>query len=70
MVLIGTYPSKPKDVPGIGYVAGNECVAQVVQVGSNVRDVSVGDWVIPGKAGVFGMVYFISIHFGNSCKIY
>jgi trans-2-enoyl-CoA reductase len=49
----GTYPSRPVFVEGIGAIAGNEGVAEVVEVGNRVtqqRDLKVGDWVIPANA--------------------
>lgn len=40
----GVYPVKPESFPAI---AGNEGVAEVIRVGSNVKNVKVGDKVIP-----------------------
>lgn len=44
----GTYAILP-DLPAVG---GNEGVAEVVEVGSQVKSLKVGDWVIPKDAGV------------------
>ncbi len=43
----GTY-GKKVNFPA---VAGNEGVAKILEVGSNVKNVAVGDWVIPVKSG-------------------
>uniref|UniRef100_A0A8B9JHP2 Enoyl-[acyl-carrier-protein] reductase, mitochondrial n=2 Tax=Astyanax mexicanus TaxID=7994 RepID=A0A8B9JHP2_ASTMX len=47
-MIQGTYAVLP-DLPAVG---GNEGVGQVVEVGSNVKTVKVGDWVIPKDAGL------------------
>lgn len=47
-MIQGTYAILP-DLPAVG---GNEGVGQVVEVGSNVKTVKVGDWVIPKDAGL------------------
>lgn len=44
----GTYAILP-DLPAVG---GNEGVAQVVEVGSQVKSLKIGDWVIPRDAGL------------------
>ncbi|XP_030637837.1 enoyl-[acyl-carrier-protein] reductase, mitochondrial isoform X2 [Chanos chanos] len=44
----GTYAILP-DLPAVG---GNEGVGKVVEVGSEVRRLKVGDWVIPKDAGL------------------
>lgn len=44
----GTYAILP-DLPAVG---GNEGVGQVLEVGSQVQTVRVGDWVIPKDAGL------------------
>lgn len=44
----GTYAILP-DLPAVG---GNEGVAQVVEVGSQVKSLKTGDWVIPKDAGL------------------
>ncbi|KAM4601479.1 enoyl-[acyl-carrier-protein] reductase, mitochondrial [Polymixia lowei] len=44
----GTYAILP-DLPAVG---GNEGVAQVVEVGSQVKSLKTGDWVIPRDAGL------------------
>ncbi|XP_067366659.1 enoyl-[acyl-carrier-protein] reductase, mitochondrial isoform X3 [Channa argus] len=49
-VFAGTYAILP-DLPA---VAGNEGVAQVVEVGSQVKSFKIGDWVIPRDAGLAG----------------
>lgn len=48
LLLIGTYAILP-DLPAVG---GNEGVGQVLEVGSQVQTVKVGDWVIPRDAGL------------------
>lgn len=47
-VFSGTYAILP-DLPAVG---GNEGVAQVVEVGSQVTSLKTGDWVIPKDAGL------------------
>lgn len=47
-LLSGTYAILP-DLPAVG---GNEGVAQIVEVGSQVKSLRVGDWVIPKDAGL------------------
>lgn len=47
-MIQGTYAILP-DLPAVG---GNEGVAQVVQVGSQVKILKPGDWVIPKDAGL------------------
>lgn len=42
----GVYPVKPANFPAI---AGNEGVAEVIKVGANVKNVNVGDKVIPAR---------------------
>lgn len=44
----GTYAILP-DLPAVG---GNEGVAQVEEVGSQVKSLKAGDWVIPKDAGL------------------
>ncbi|XP_059607992.1 enoyl-[acyl-carrier-protein] reductase, mitochondrial [Phlebotomus argentipes] len=44
----GKYPVKPP-LPAIG---GNECLAEVTELGANVRNLAVGDRVIPSKTGI------------------
>jgi trans-2-enoyl-CoA reductase len=46
-MIEGTYPIKP-DLPAVG---GNEGVATVLEVGSAVKDLVPGDWVIPATSG-------------------
>lgn len=41
----GVYPVKPGSFPAIG---GNEGVAEVISVGPDVKNVQVGDMIIPG----------------------
>lgn len=43
----GVYPVKPP-LPAIG---GNEGVAEVIEIGANVKWLKVGDWVLPAQAG-------------------
>ncbi|MCI4374365.1 hypothetical protein PGIGA_G00005410 [Pangasianodon gigas] len=47
-MIQGTYPIPP-DLPAVG---GNEGVGQVLEVGSQVQTVKVGDWVILRDAGL------------------
>lgn len=47
-MIQGTYAILP-DLPAVG---GNEGVAQVVEVGSQVKTLKPGDWVIPRNAGL------------------
>uniref|UniRef100_UPI0025AE7395 enoyl-[acyl-carrier-protein] reductase, mitochondrial n=1 Tax=Doryrhamphus excisus TaxID=161450 RepID=UPI0025AE7395 len=47
-MIQGTYAILP-DLPAVG---GNEGVAQVMEVGSQVTSLQIGDWVIPKDAGV------------------
>lgn len=47
-VFTGTYSILP-DLPAVG---GNEGVAQIVEVGSKVKSLKLGDWVIPKNAGI------------------
>uniref|UniRef100_UPI0037E866F4 enoyl-[acyl-carrier-protein] reductase, mitochondrial n=1 Tax=Semicossyphus pulcher TaxID=241346 RepID=UPI0037E866F4 len=47
-MIQGTYAILP-DLPAVG---GNEGVAQVVEVGSQVQSLKTGDWVIPKDAGL------------------
>uniref|UniRef100_A0A3Q0SGL4 Enoyl-[acyl-carrier-protein] reductase, mitochondrial n=1 Tax=Amphilophus citrinellus TaxID=61819 RepID=A0A3Q0SGL4_AMPCI len=47
-MIQGTYAVVP-DLPAVG---GNEGVAQVVEVGSQVKSLKAGDWVIPKDAGL------------------
>ncbi|XP_060778143.1 enoyl-[acyl-carrier-protein] reductase, mitochondrial isoform X2 [Neoarius graeffei] len=47
-MIQGTYAILP-DLPAVG---GNEGVGQVLEVGSQVQTVKVGDWVIPRDAGL------------------
>lgn len=42
----GVYPIKPR-FKEYGAIGGNEGVAEVVSIGNSVKDVSVGDWVLP-----------------------
>ncbi|KAI9013035.1 hypothetical protein BC832DRAFT_589997 [Gaertneriomyces semiglobifer] len=46
----GTYPVKPP-FQAFGAVGGNEGLAVVTSVGEQVRDLKVGDWVIPAGSG-------------------
>ncbi|MCJ8728506.1 hypothetical protein PDJAM_G00005300 [Pangasius djambal] len=45
-------PINPSDINMIQAVGGNEGVGQVLEVGSQVQTVKVGDWVIPRNAGL------------------
>ncbi|XP_076827921.1 enoyl-[acyl-carrier-protein] reductase, mitochondrial isoform X2 [Brachyhypopomus gauderio] len=47
-MIQGTYAILP-DLPAVG---GNEGLGQVIEVGSDVRTIKVGDWVIPRDAGL------------------
>ncbi|KAJ2706107.1 mitochondrial 2-enoyl thioester reductase [Coemansia sp. IMI 203386] len=57
----GTYPVKGQftDIPCAtqtlrAAVGGNEGVGEVIVVGSSVRGIGVGDWVVPRRSGQFG----------------
>lgn len=47
-LISGTYAILP-DLPAVG---GNEGVGQVLEVGSQVKSFTAGDWVIPKDAGL------------------
>ncbi|XP_022046454.1 enoyl-[acyl-carrier-protein] reductase, mitochondrial [Acanthochromis polyacanthus] len=47
-MIQGTYAILP-DLPAVG---GNEGVAEVIEVGSQVKSLKAGDWVIPKDAGL------------------
>ncbi|KAJ3193047.1 mitochondrial 2-enoyl thioester reductase [Irineochytrium annulatum] len=49
----GVYPLKPTFHDGIGAIGGNEGVAEVLEIGDNVRSLKAGDWVVP-KTNGFG----------------
>lgn len=58
----GVYPIKPA-LPAVG---GNEGVAQVLEVGSQVRSVKPGDWIIPAQAGFgcfFLFLFYLPVFF-------
>lgn len=46
--ILGTYPIKPS-LPAIG---GNEGVGKVMAVGSLVKNIDVGDYVIMARTGL------------------
>ncbi|CAE6516070.1 unnamed protein product [Rhizoctonia solani] len=53
-VVQGVYPSKPTirddlGTPSPAFIGGNEGVGQVERVGSNVTELTVGDWVVMTK---------------------
>lgn len=39
-------------IPPIPFVAGNEGLGQVLSVGSSVKNIKAGDWVLPASAGI------------------
>ena len=47
-ITLGTYPIKPS-LPSIG---GNEGLFKVLAVGSAVKSVNVGDWVLMASSGM------------------
>ena len=47
-LCIGTYPIKP-NLPSIG---GNEGFGEVLAVGSGVKSINVGDWVLMASSGL------------------
>ncbi|KAJ1721230.1 mitochondrial 2-enoyl thioester reductase [Coemansia erecta] len=49
----GTYPAKARFADGLA-AGGNEGVGEVLDVGSAVRDLRAGDWVVPQRAGEVG----------------
>lgn len=53
----GTYAILP-DLPAVG---GNEGVAEVIEMGSQVKGLKVGDWVIPRDAGV-GKIHIMPLN--------
>lgn len=55
-MIAGVYPVRPP-VPAVG---GYEGVGEVYAVGSGVKDLSVGDWVIPSppSSGILLNSYF------------
>jgi len=52
-VIEGVYPDKPKPSPFVSssavYVAGNEGLAQITEVGDGVDGLGKGDWVVMAK---------------------
>ncbi|KAJ2725650.1 mitochondrial 2-enoyl thioester reductase [Coemansia sp. Benny D115] len=53
----GTFSTLQLDADGVRQavaVGGNEGVGRVVETGSGVGDLRVGDWVVPRRAGEFG----------------
>lgn len=52
-VFTGTYAILP-DLPAVG---GNEGVGQIVEIGSKVKSLKLGDWIIPKDAGL-GKIQF------------
>ncbi|KAI8897611.1 hypothetical protein BC833DRAFT_526874 [Globomyces pollinis-pini] len=50
-IIEGTYPVKPIWKDSFGAIAGQEGVAEVIQVDGQVNDIAVGDWVIPIQQG-------------------
>lgn len=54
----GTYAILP-DLPAVG---GNEGVAQVVEVGGQVKSLKKGDWVIPKDAGLGKKTKQLELH--------
>lgn len=54
----GKYPVKPA-FPAIG---GNECVAEVLQVGPNVTKLLVGDLVVPFSTGNFYFYFYYALN--------
>ena len=46
-IALGTYPIKPC-LPAVG---GNEGVGEVLAVGSGVKNINVGDWVLMASSG-------------------
>ena len=46
-IIQGTYPVNPIWLPEVGNVGGQEGVARVIQIGSDVTDLKIGDKVLP-----------------------
>jgi trans-2-enoyl-CoA reductase len=46
-IIEGTYPIKPVQYKDIGFIGGQEGVAQVEDFGSEVEGFQKGDWVVP-----------------------
>lgn len=65
-MFTGTYSILP-DLPAVG---GNEGVAKIVEVGSKVKSLKLGDWVIPKDAGLGKNLFrptFMSLQGGHNC---
>lgn len=56
--MIGVYPVRPQ-VPAVG---GYEGVGEVHSVGSAVKGLSPGDWVIPSPPS-FGILFSPRLHY-------
>lgn len=58
LIMIGVYPVRPQ-VPAVG---GYEGVGEVHSVGSAVKGLSPGDWVIPSPPS-FGILFSPRLHY-------
>lgn len=70
-VIEGVYPSKPSIRPDLGniFIAGNEGLAEVVDVGDSVKGVAPGDWVIMSKSQVGTWASQLSVGEGDVIKV-
>jgi trans-2-enoyl-CoA reductase len=50
-IIEGTYPVSPVWTETHGAIPGQEGVAEVISVGSAVKSLSAGDWVLPLRQG-------------------
>jgi hypothetical protein len=55
-ITLGTYPIKPC-LPAVG---GNEGVGEVLAVGSGVKNINIGDWVLMASAGLGKILGFVT----------
>jgi trans-2-enoyl-CoA reductase len=46
-IIEGTYPIKPLYHENVGFIGGQEGVAEVVDYGKSVKGFNKGDWVVP-----------------------
>jgi trans-2-enoyl-CoA reductase len=79
-VIEGTYPTKPSITKGFGqrpedvFIAGNEAVAEVVQVGSEASErrqpaLTEGDWVVMKKPQSGTWANWKVVHMDDIIKI-
>ncbi|KDQ19452.1 hypothetical protein BOTBODRAFT_28029 [Botryobasidium botryosum FD-172 SS1] len=70
-VIEGVYPSKPSIRPDLGnvFIAGNEGLAEVVDVGDSVNSVVPGDWVVMSKPQAGTWASQLSVGEGDVIKV-